>query len=66
MTKTVTLSGGNFGGASVQWPDGASIVSVNDGAGTFWNYDITLHTDAAERADFCGCSNVAQGTEITA
>jgi hypothetical protein len=61
----VILSGGNFGGLLLDWPSGVNVVSIDDGGGQFWNYDIVMNPDDPLRADFVSCSNAPAGVVVT-
>ena len=49
----VTLSGGEFGGAVVEWPEGQSTHTIFDDTGAGWIYDRARHP-GEDKADFVG------------
>lgn len=59
----VILSGGQFGGQIIDWPENTKIVSIFY-VNVYYNYDVEIHNDTNLRADFCGCSEKEQGTVV--
>lgn len=50
-TTQVTLSGGNYGGKTVDWPVGDGTYTVIDEAGAKWIYTLA---EGADQAVFSG------------